>query len=312
MKLVSVVGARPQFVKLAPIAQAAAVRDVEHVIVHTGQHYDAAMSDAFFDELRIPQPDVNLAIGSGLHGAQTGAMLSALEPVLAQHSPDWVLVYGDTNSTLAAAICAVKLHLPLAHLEAGLRSYNRRMPEEHNRVLADHAADLCLAPTQNAVTTLASEGLAERTTYVGDVMVDVLLRVLHGAALRPARDAIHSGDHPPSREHGRRGSPPRGRRRTSCAPPRGPPSNTPPARRAMSGVRDRSRARIYSPDRAARLFGPGPNPQRVLSGDHRLRRSTERGIRYRGPHFHAADRDRVGGDAQWQLERAGAGSRTAR
>lgn len=178
MKVLSVVGARPQFVKLAPIARAAAARGVNHVIVHTGQHYDEAMSQTFFDELRIPRPDVNLAIGSGTHGAQTGAMLTALEPVLADSDPDWVLVYGDTNSTLAAAVCAVKLHLPLAHLEAGLRSYNRRMPEEHNRVLTDHAADLCLAPTQHAVETLASEGLSQRTAHVGDVMVDVLRTAL--------------------------------------------------------------------------------------------------------------------------------------
>jgi UDP-N-acetylglucosamine 2-epimerase (non-hydrolysing) len=148
------------------------------VIVHTGQHYDAQMSDSFFEELRIPQPQVNLGIGSSSHAVQTGAMLAALEPVLVQNEPDWVLAYGDTNSTLAAAVCAVKLHLPLAHLEAGLRSYNRRMPEEHNRILTDHASDLCLAPTPHAVATLAEEGLSERTVLVGDVMVDVLARVL--------------------------------------------------------------------------------------------------------------------------------------
>lgn len=178
MRVLSVVGARPQFVKLAPVAQAAAARSVEHVIVHTGQHYDTAMSDSFFDELGIPEPQVNLAIGSGAHGAQTGAMLAALEPVFLENRPDWVLVYGDTNSTLAAAVCAVKLQLPLAHLEAGLRSFNRRMPEEHNRILTDHAADLCLAPTPHAAARLATEGLAERTVVVGDVMVDVLARAL--------------------------------------------------------------------------------------------------------------------------------------
>lgn len=146
----------------------------EHVIVHTGQHYDALMSDAFFRDLGIPAPEVNLAIGSGSHGAQTGAMLAALEPVFEEHRPDWVLVYGDTNSTLAAAVAAVKLHLPLAHLEAGLRSFNRRMPEEHNRVLTDHAADLLLAPTEVAMNHLADEGLASRSVLVGDVMTDVL------------------------------------------------------------------------------------------------------------------------------------------
>ena len=157
MKVLSVVGARPQFVKLAPIAHALAGR-CEHVIVHTGQHYDERLSQVFFDDLAIPRPDVDLGIGSGGHGAQTGAMLAAMEPVLQQQLPDWVLVYGDTNSTVAGALAAVKLHLPIAHLEAGLRSFNRRMPEEHNRVLTDHAADLCLAPTEVAMRHLAARG----------------------------------------------------------------------------------------------------------------------------------------------------------
>ncbi|WP_022919473.1 non-hydrolyzing UDP-N-acetylglucosamine 2-epimerase [Ruania albidiflava] len=182
MKILSVVGARPQFVKLAPVAAACRARQVEHVIVHTGQHYDAAMSDVFFDELHIPTPDVHLGIGSGSHGEQTGRMLIGLEATLSDAAPDWVLVYGDTNSTLAAALAAVKLHLPLAHLEAGLRSFNRRMPEEHNRVLTDHAADVLLAPTQVAADHLADEGLAARTQVVGDVMTDVLHQV--AAAVR--------------------------------------------------------------------------------------------------------------------------------
>lgn len=177
VKVLSVVGARPQFVKLAPIAHAAAAAGVEHVIVHTGQHYDPMLSDVFFSDLSIPAPDVHLGVGSGSHGVQTGAMLGALDAVLDEHRPDWVLVYGDTNSTLAAAISAVKLHYPLAHLEAGLRSFNRRMPEEHNRVLTDHAADLCLAPTAVAVGHLTDEGLGDRTLLVGDVMTDVLFQV---------------------------------------------------------------------------------------------------------------------------------------
>lgn len=190
MKILSVVGARPQFVKLAAIADAAGRRTqdgIEHVIVHTGQHYDAAMSDVFFADLRIPAPDVNLAVGSRTHGRQTGAMLEALDAVLEEHRPDWTLVYGDTNSTLAGALAAVKMHLPVAHLEAGLRSFNRRMPEEHNRVLTDHAADLLLAPTEAAAGHLAAEGLAERTRVVGDVMTDICLRVaasVRGAQLR--------------------------------------------------------------------------------------------------------------------------------
>ena len=176
MRIVSVVGARPQFVKLAPIAAAVAAAGHEHVIVHTGQHYDRDLSEVFFSGLGIPEPDEHLAVGSGGHGAQTGAMLAGLEPVLTRHEPDWVLVYGDTNSTIAGALCAVKLHLPVAHLEAGLRSFNRRMPEEHNRVLTDHAADLLLAPTPQAVEHLRHEGLGERTVLVGDVMVDACLR----------------------------------------------------------------------------------------------------------------------------------------
>ncbi len=177
MKILSVVGARPQFVKLAPIDRAAKAAGVEHVIVHTGQHYDPLLSDVFFKELGISAPDVHLGVGSGSHGKQTGAMLAALDDVLLEHQPDWVLVYGDTNSTVAAALSAVKLHIPVAHLEAGLRSFNRRMPEEHNRVMTDHAADLLLAPTQVAVDHLQNEGLSNRTVLVGDVMTDVLYAV---------------------------------------------------------------------------------------------------------------------------------------
>ncbi|MCT1477298.1 UDP-N-acetylglucosamine 2-epimerase (non-hydrolyzing) [Microbacterium sp. p3-SID336] len=177
VKILSVVGARPQFVKLAPIHHAARAAGVEHVIVHTGQHYDPLLSDVFFDDLGIGAPDVHLGVGSGSHGVQTGAMLAALDAVFDEHRPDWVLVYGDTNSTVAAALSAVKLHIPVAHLEAGLRSFNRRMPEEHNRVLTDHAADLLLAPTQVAVDHLRREGLGARTVLVGDVMTDVLFDV---------------------------------------------------------------------------------------------------------------------------------------
>src|SRR3954447_8436906 len=190
MKVVSIVGARPQFVKLAPVAGALSAGGADHVIVHTGQHYDDRLSDVFFADLAIPQPDVHLGVGSGSHGVQTGTMLSAMDGVLDAQRPDWVLVYGDTNSTIAGALSAVKLHLPVAHLEAGLRSFNRAMPEEHNRVLTDHAADLLLAPTQAAVAHLAAEGLAGRAVLVGDVMTDVCLRVrdavLAAAPPRPA------------------------------------------------------------------------------------------------------------------------------
>lgn len=186
MKIVSVVGARPQFVKLAPIHKAAKAAGVEHVIVHTGQHYDPMLSDVFFADLGIGEPQVHLGVGSGTHGVQTGAMLAALDAVFDEHRPDWVLVYGDTNSTVAAALSAVKMHIPVAHLEAGLRSFNRRMPEEHNRVMTDHAADVLLAPTQVAVDHLTAEGLGARTELVGDVMTDVLLEIRDEIAGRPS------------------------------------------------------------------------------------------------------------------------------
>jgi UDP-N-acetylglucosamine 2-epimerase (non-hydrolysing) len=185
MKVVSVVGARPQFVKLAPVAAALTEAGHRHVIVHTGQHYDDRLSGVFFADLAIPDPDVHLGIGSGSHAVQTGAMLAALDTVLDAERPDWVLVYGDTNSTLAAALAAVKLHLPVAHLEAGLRSFNRAMPEEHNRVLTDHAADLLLAPTGSAVRQLAAEGLADRAVLVGDVTADICLRVRDAVLAAP-------------------------------------------------------------------------------------------------------------------------------
>lgn len=187
MKIVSVVGARPQFVKLAPIHKAAVAAGVDHVIVHTGQHYDPMLSDVFFEDLGIGAPDVHLGVGSGSHGVQTGAMLAALDAVFDEHRPDWVLVYGDTNSTVAAALSAVKMHLPVAHLEAGLRSFNRRMPEEHNRVMTDHAADLLLAPTEVAVAHLTAEGLADRTRLVGDVMTDVLFEVRDQVGADPSK-----------------------------------------------------------------------------------------------------------------------------
>lgn len=188
MKVLSVVGARPQLVKLAAIAAAIGRTEHEHRIIHTGQHYDADLSDVFFAGLDIPDPDIHLGIGSGSHGAQTGAMLSALDPIFDAERPDWVLVYGDTNSTIAATLAAVKLHVPVAHLEAGLRSFNRRMPEEHNRVLTDHAADLLLAPTEVAMGHLADENLAERSVLVGDVMVDVCLQVRDRVLAEPLAD----------------------------------------------------------------------------------------------------------------------------
>lgn len=173
LNVVTIVGARPQFIKAAAVSRVLRLRHRE-VLVHTGQHYDANMSAVFFDELGIPPPDVNLAVGSASHGAQTGAMLAKIEEVLLAERPDRVLVYGDTNSTLAGALAAAKLHIPVAHVEAGLRSFNRAMPEEINRVLTDHVSNLLLCPSETAVENLAREGITRGVTLIGDVMADAL------------------------------------------------------------------------------------------------------------------------------------------
>ena len=177
MKIVSVIGARPQFVKAAVVSRALREgQGAEEFLIHTGQHFDENMSRVFFEEMGIPEPDANLAISGGNHGAMTGAMLTEIEKILELECPDWVLVYGDTNSTLAGALAAAKLNLPCAHVEAGLRSDNRNMPEEINRILTDHACDLLFAPTDEAVRRLASEGIAgEKVVKTGDVMLDAAM-----------------------------------------------------------------------------------------------------------------------------------------
>ncbi|MXQ52833.1 non-hydrolyzing UDP-N-acetylglucosamine 2-epimerase [Shimazuella alba] len=171
MKVVTVVGARPQFIKAAPVSRALRAEGKE-ILVHTGQHYDKSMSDVFFEELEIPIPEYHLHVGSLSHGAQTGEMLRKVEEVLLAEKPDALLVYGDTNSTIAGALAAAKLHIPVAHVEAGLRSFNRRMPEEVNRVMTDHISKWLFCPTGTAVNHLAKEGITDGVHVVGDVMLD--------------------------------------------------------------------------------------------------------------------------------------------
>jgi UDP-GlcNAc3NAcA epimerase len=168
----TIVGARPQFIKAAPVSRALAGSGLKEILVHTGQHFDALMSDVFFDELDIPKPAHNLEVNSLGHGAMTGRMLEKLEAAMIAEAPDIVLIYGDTNSTLAGALAAAKIGIPVAHVEAGLRSFNRRMPEEINRVVADHVSTLLLCPTEVAVTNLGREGIAAGVRMVGDVMYD--------------------------------------------------------------------------------------------------------------------------------------------
>jgi UDP-GlcNAc3NAcA epimerase len=181
-KIVTIVGARPQFIKAAAVSRAIRETDgLDEVMVHTGQHFDADMSDVFFEELSINEPKHRLNINGGGHGEMTGRMLAAIEPVLIAEKPDWVVVYGDTNSTLSGALAAAKLHVPIAHVEAGLRSFNRRMPEEVNRVVTDHLSALQLCPTTAAVKNLEKEGIREGVHRIGDVMYDATLFAIRRA-----------------------------------------------------------------------------------------------------------------------------------
>jgi UDP-N-acetylglucosamine 2-epimerase len=186
VKIVTVIGARPQFIKAAAVSR---VLRIEHkeILVHTGQHYDYQMSGVFFDGLDLPEPDVNLAVGSGSHGTQTGAMLSGIEGVLTSESPDCLLIYGDTNSTLAGALAASKLHIPIAHVEAGLRSFNRAMPEEINRVVADHLSSFLFCPSEVSLSNLAAEGIQKNAYIVGDVMLDILNWATQSLGVRPSK-----------------------------------------------------------------------------------------------------------------------------
>lgn len=184
IKILTVVGARPQFIKAAAVSRAIRETDgLAEVMIHTGQHFDANMSDLFFEELAIPKPKHHLDINGGGHGDMTGRMLMAIEPILLAERPDWVGVYGDTNSTLAGSLAAAKLHIPVAHVEAGLRSFNRRMPEELNRIVTDHLSTLHLCPTATAIANLATEGVVNGVYHVGDVMYDATVFALEKAEI---------------------------------------------------------------------------------------------------------------------------------
>ena len=175
MRILTVLGARPQFIKAAPVCKALRVAGHTEILLHTGQHYDSVLSEVFFEELGLAPPDLNLGVGSGPHGWQTARMLEGIEKAITKHRPDAVLVYGDTNSTLAGALAAAKPPVPLAHVEAGLRSFNREMPEETNRVLTDHCADLLFCPSAHGADNLRREGITEGVHVVGDTMLDTLL-----------------------------------------------------------------------------------------------------------------------------------------
>jgi len=174
LKILTIIGARPQFIKAAPVSRVLR-KEIDEKIIHTGQHYDANMSDIFFEELHIPKPDYHLGVGSGNHGKQTGEMMAKIEDIVLSEQPDYLMVYGDTNSTLAGALVAAKLHVPVIHIEAGLRSFNKKMPEEVNRIMTDHVSEFLFCPTDTAITNLTNENITHNVFNIGDVMYDAVL-----------------------------------------------------------------------------------------------------------------------------------------
>lgn len=300
MKIVSIVGARPQFIKAAAVSPVLrGLPGVQELLVHTGQHFDPEMSDVVFRELGLPEPDEYLGIGGGTHGQNTGRMLEALEAVLLRERPDRVLVYGDTDTTLAGALAAAKLHIPVAHVEAGLRSFDRRMPEEINRVVADHLSDLLFAPSETAVANLAREGITgDRVKLVGDVMYDLALRDPRRRlgtlpTARPAGvgvAAVRPRHHSSGGECGRPRSPRSARRSSAGSRAKrsgrlpGPPADkgsTPPR-----GDRDRRAVHHSAPTRGLSRHDDSRGARRRRC--HRFRRAAEGGLLLRNPVRHPA------------------------
>ena len=309
MRILSVVGNRPQFVKSAPLSLALRERGVNEIVLHTGQHYDPELSAVFFDELELPPPAYRLETGSGTHGEQTGRMLPGIEAAVVEEQPDAVLVYGDTNSTLAGALAAGKLLVPVAHVEAGLRSFDRSMPEELNRMLVDRLSNLLFCPTDVAVANLAAEGITEGIHQVGDVMYDANLRLAPLARERSKsleRAGVEPGRYLALTLHREANVQPEPLRRIASAleeigePVVFPahPERPPPLRRRVSPSPRPCAFSHPSATSTSRRSLPGPGDPDRLGG------RAEGGVLVPRPVRDAQDDDRVGGDARDRLEPA--------
>jgi UDP-N-acetylglucosamine 2-epimerase len=304
LKVVAIVGARPQFVKCAPVSHELR-KEHEEILVHTGQHYDPEMSDVFFDELQIPRPDYHLGVGSGSHGQQTGTILERVEDVLVRENPHLVLVYGDTNSTLAGALAAAKLHIPVAHVEAGLRSFDRAMPEEINRVVTDHLSDLLFCPTRTAMDNLANEGITDGAYLVGDVMVDALR---HNAGIAGKKSPIIStlglvrGDYYVATVHRPANTDDRHNLCFPCASPNEKKSERIRIMGFPSGK--------YPVYRSSRVYRYASSDETCKENIDRQRRHPERGICHGSAMHHDAGEYRMGRDVTRRMECARRGRQT--